>query len=471
VPLPAAKTDEQQLKLLQDWLTSYKVGELIDAESGKPIDEICSIIPKEPERKLGQVPETYKGYTALNLPNWLDFAKNKEGQVSSLKVSGELLAKVIEQNKSTFRIFSPDELESNKLSEVFKVTSRNFQWDKFSRAQGGRVIEILSEHTCQGMMQGYTLTGRTALFPSYESFLGIVHTMMVQYSKFNKMGQETNWRPPLSSINYIETSTWTRQEHNGFSHQNPSFIGAVLNLKPKHSRVYFPPDANCFLSTLSHCLRSKNYVNLMVGSKQPTPLYLSPEEADSHCQAGASVWKFASTDSGVSPDVVLVGIGTETTFEVISAASILKQKVPEMRVRVVNVTDLMILGEGHPHSLDDGGFASLFLTDRKIVFNYHGYPGELKSLLFGRPGMERVIIEGYSEEGSTTSPFDMMLRNNVSRYHVAAHAVKGAGLHNDRVSVRQHELVTGFMHEAQKVKEYIFTNGKDPEGCYDVPTF
>jgi xylulose-5-phosphate/fructose-6-phosphate phosphoketolase len=201
------------------------------------------------------------------------------------------------------------------LDAVFEDTGRNFQWDIASRAQGGRVIEILSEHTCQGMLQGYTLTGRTGLFPSYEAFIGIVHTMMVQYSKFVKMAAETKWRQPVGSLNYIETSTWTRQEHNGFSHQNPSFIGAVLNLKPKFARVYLPPDANCFLSTVSHCLRAKNYVNLMVGSKQPTPVWLSPEEANRHCIAGASVWDFASVDKGVDPDVYISILLAVNVFE------------------------------------------------------------------------------------------------------------------------------------------------------------
>lgn len=227
---------------------------------------------------------------------------------------------ILPRNPKTFRIFSPDELVSNKLDAVFDETGRNFQWDIASRAQGGRVIEILSEHTYQGMLQGYTLTGRTGLFPSYEAFLGIIQTMMVQYSKFSKMASETTWRQPCGSLNYIETSTWTRQEHNGFSHQNPAFIGAVLNLKPNFARVYLPPDANCFLSTVAHCLRAKNYVNLMVGSKQPTPVWLSSEEADQvhlcvylsqasslifiqHCIAGASVWKFASVDDGINPDV------------------------------------------------------------------------------------------------------------------------------------------------------------------------
>lgn len=320
-------------------------------------------------------------------------------------------------------------------------------------------------------MQGYTLTGRTAIFPSYESFLGIVHTMMVQYSKFNKMGQETNWRGSLSSINYIETSTWTRQEHNGFSHQNPSFIGAVLSLKATYSRVYFPPDANCLLSTLHHCLKSKNYVNLIVASKHPTPIYLSSEEAETHCQAGATVWKFASTDEGLNPDVVLCAIGTETTFEVVSAAAMLRQKIPELRVRVVNVTDLMVLGSNHPHSLDETGFESLFTKDRDIIVNYHGYANDVKGLLFGRKNVERVIVEGYSEEGTTTSPFDMMLRNNVSRYHVAAHTVRSASLYNPKVTIRQQELVSGLMHEAGKVKQYIYEHGEDPSDCYDAPKF
>lgn len=221
----------------------------------------------------------------------------------SLSTSSDTCADISPRNLHSFRIWSPDELLSNKLGATLRDRGRNMQWDPLAREPKGRVIEMLSEHTCQGMLQGYTLTGRTGLFPSYESFLGIVATMMVQYAKFMKMSREVPWRQDVSSINYIETSTWARQEHNGFSHQNPSFIGAVLNLKSSIARVYLPPDSNCFLSTIAHCLRAKNYVNLMVGSKHPTPVWLSPEEADKHCIAGASVWKFASTDGGVSPDV------------------------------------------------------------------------------------------------------------------------------------------------------------------------
>jgi xylulose-5-phosphate/fructose-6-phosphate phosphoketolase len=285
--------------------------------------------------------------------------------------------------------------------------------------------------------------------------------MMVQYSKFCKMARETTWRKDISSINYIETSTWTRQEHNGFSHQNPSFIGAVLNLKPTAARVYLPPDANTFLSTLSHCLRSKNHVNLMIGSKQPQPVFLSSAEADTHCRAGASVFKFASIGSGLDPDVVLVGIGCELTFEVIAAASLLRKIAPSLRVRVINVTDLMVLGlEGtHPHSQSQEEFEALFTVDRPVHFNYHGYGAELKGLLFGRSNMHRMSIEAYAEEGSTTTPFDMLLRNRVSRYHVAEAAVKGGAARNEMVRLDMHELLGDLRHRISKAKAFIFETG------------
>ena len=280
---------------------------------------------------------------------------------------------------------------------------------------------------------------------------------MVQYSKFNKVARECTWRGDLSSINYLETSTWARQEHNGFSHQNPSFIGAVLNLKPAAARVYLPPDANTFLSTVAHCFKSKNYVNLMVGSKQPSAVFLSADEAENHCRAGGSIWKFASTDDGLNPDVVLVGIGSEITFEVIAAAYLLKKRVPELRVRVVNVTDLMILGaeSTHPHALTDTDFDALFTEDAAVHFNYHGYANELKGMLFGRPNMQRVSIASYMEEGSTTTPFNMMLLNQTSRFHVAIKAVQGGAKRNEKVKLRMHELVSELNHEILETQKYI----------------
>ncbi|KAI9837741.1 MAG: hypothetical protein M1819_006675 [Sarea resinae] len=472
VPLPAAKTDPEELKDLQGWLESYHPKELFTPD-GDVQDPVLSIIPKRDDKKLGQRKESYDCFVGVNVPEWQQFGVEKFSEVSCMKAVGELLDKTLVDNPHTMRVFSPDELVSNKLDAVFRHTGRDFQWDQYSKAQGGRVIEILSEHTCQGFMQGYTLTGRVGLFPSYESFLGIVHTMMVQYSKFNKMAREMSWRGDIGSINYIETSTWTRQEHNGFSHQNPSFIGAVLNLKPGAARVYLPPDANCFLSTFAHCLRSKNYVNLMVGSKQPTPVYLSPEEADSHCKAGGSVWKFASTDRGVNPDVVIVGIGCELTFEVIKAAELLRKIAPHLRLRVVNVTDLMILSlEGaHPHSLSHDDFDSLFTSDKPIHFNYHGYAGELQGLLFGRPNLNRVSIESYREEGTTTTPFDMMLQNRVSRYHVAEAAIRGASKTNETVKLEMPKILAELGHLRNKSHEYIMTVGKDADDVYDVPKF
>ncbi|EER42173.1 phosphoketolase [Histoplasma capsulatum H143] len=461
VPLPAAKKDKEELKVLSEWLMSYKPHELF-TEGGDVIDDIKAIIPRNDLKKLGQRSDVYESYRTLKLPDWKGFHIEKGKQESSMEIIAEFIDQVFVDNPHSVRLFSPDELESNKLGGALAHTGRNFQWDQFANAQGGRVIEVLSEHMCQGFLQGYTLTGRVGIFPSYESFLGIIHTMMVQFSKFAKMGRETVWRRDIASINYIETSTWTRQEHNGFSHQNPSFISAVLNLKPNAARVYLPPDANTFLSTLNHCLKSKNCINLMVGSKQPTPVFLGPDEAESHCRAGGSVWKFASTDEGKDPDVVLVGVGTELTFEVVRAAALLRERVPELRVRVVNVTDLMILSRetSHPHALSDEAFDDFFTSERPIHFNYHGYETELRGLLFGRPQMERVTIASYMEEGSTTTPFDMMLINRVSRFHVAQAAVCGGAIRNEDVMIRRCELLSEFDHNMNETRKYIMQHHK-----------
>ncbi|KAG2157887.1 XFP N-terminal domain-containing protein [Suillus bovinus] len=478
VPLPQAKTSQEELQALQDWLQSYNPHELFTTKDdigveGAPTEELLSIVPDKRDKKLGCRKEAHAAFQPIEVPEWTCLGVQKGSQASCMEVVGTLLRDTIKDNQNTFRIFSPDELVSNKLGAVLEVTGRNFQWDETSRAQGGRVIEILSEHTCQGMLQGYTLTGRTAFFPSYEAFLGIVHTMMVQYSKFTKMARETGWRHNIGCLNYLETSTWARQEHNGFSHQNPSFIGAVLDLKPTSARVYLPPDANCFLSTVSHCLGAKKYVNLIVGSKQPTPVWLSPEEAHKHCIAGSSIWKFASVDDGKDPDVVLVGIGVEVTFEVIAAAALLRKMVPALRVRVVNVTDLMVLGPHgiHPHALSDDGFNTLFTEDKNIIINYHGYPIEVKGLIFGRPAVDRIIIEGYREEGTTTSPFDMMLCNHTSRYHVAAAAITAGARSNTKLSADSETNANAFMDMIKEDTKYIYAHGMDPEGTFDTPRF
>ena len=461
IPVPGANSDPEHLKMLQDWLQSYKVGELL--ANGTPSESILSTIPEDDNKKLGQLPYVNAPKREINVPTWNEFAVEKGGkQESSMGNAGKLLDKVSTENPKSFRVFSPDELESNKLNAMLKNTGRNFQWDQYCRAQGGRIIEILSEHCCQGFMQGYTLTGRTALFPSYESFLGIIHTMMVQYAKFSKIARSLEWRSDLSSINYIETSTWARQEHNGFSHQNPSFIGAVLNLKAEVARVYLPPDANCFLSTLHHCLKSKNYVNLMIGSKQPMPVYMSADEAADHCKNGASIWKFASTYDGKDPDVVLVGIGVEVTFEVIKAAELLSKLAPDLRVRVINVTDLLVLAAEtrHPHALTRDEFIEMFTEDKPVCFNYHGYSAELQGLLFGRPNLDRMSIEGYKEEGSTTTPFDMMHVNTVSRFDLATRALESVAERNEDVKGKLDDWLREIGNKSVKVQEYIRKEGK-----------
>ncbi|KAH8744563.1 XFP N-terminal domain-containing protein [Diaporthe sp. PMI_573] len=454
VPLPKANKDQGQLKLLEQWLSSYGISGLIQ-EDGRPSSKILNILPRKDAKKIGQVKDS----------------DQKGSEDSCMKTAGELLKAVVQKNQRRIRVFSPDELESNKLDAVLDCTSRNFQWDEYSRAQGGRVIELLSEHCCQGFLQGYTLTGRIGIFPSYESFLGIVHTMVVQYSKFVKISAEVEWRSDVPSINYIETSTWTRQEHNGFSHQNPSFIGAVLNLKSAAARVYLPPDANCFLNTVHHCLKSRKYVNLIIGSKQPTPVYLSADEAAQHCKRGASIWKFASTHSGDDPDIVLVGIGVELTFEVVKAVELLRSLAPALKIRTVNVTDLMVLRKesDHPHAMSRQGFKDMFTEDRTVIFNYHGYPTEIQGLLFDRPRLNRIVINGYREEGSTTTPFHMMLLNGVSRYDVARTALRQATWRNEAVHEDLDKAIEDIDKRVEDIRKYIYDNGQDPEDTYQMP--
>ncbi|OAQ98437.1 hypothetical protein LLEC1_02581 [Akanthomyces lecanii] len=434
IPVPKAKTDEGHLHILQDWLRSYGVETLL--KDGTPSESVVSVLPKSASKRLGQNKLTYDAYRPLKLPDWKKFGIDKDSAASSMKTIGELIKQVAIDNPQSFRMFSPDELESNKLNAILDASGRNFQWDQYSRASGGRVIEILSEHCCQGFMQGYTLTGRTAIFPSYESFLGIVHTMMAQYSKFNKVAREVKWRGDLASINYIETSTWARQEHNGFSHQQPSFIGAVLSLKAEAARVYLPPDANCFLSTVDHCLQSTNKVNLMIGSKQPTAV----------------------------------------TFEVIKAAELLQKVAPKLRVRVVNVTDLLVLAPEarHPHAMTRDEFAGMFTRDRPVYFNYHGYAQELQGLLFGHRNTHRMLVRGYNEEGTTTTPFDMMLVNGLSRFDIARWALERAAAESDAAGAAGGQMqaqIKEVERQKEDVKTYIVENGADPEETYNKAQF
>jgi len=474
VPLPAARKDREEFQALKEWLERYQIHELIEfKEDGEGVfsEKLAAAFPED-ILAMGCSEHTYKAYKPLKAPQWRDFTSKAEGEKSCMHEIGEYLAEYIKMNPTRFRIFSPDEMYSNKLDSVFKSTSRNFQCDEEARGKGGRVIEVLSEHLCQGFLQGYVLTGRVGLLPSYETFLGIITTMMIQYAKFLKMGKDTIWRMPIGSVNYVETSTLWRQEHNGFSHQNPMFINNVLNMKSSIVRVYLPPDANCFLSTLDHCLQAKNYINLMIGSKHPTPVWLTPEEAHDHCVAGASVWKFCSTDGGLDPDVVLVGCGTEVTFEVIAAASLLKRELPQLRVRVVNVTDLMVLSKygDHPHALSDPEFESLFTKDKPVVFDFHGYPSAVKQLMFDRHCSHRVKVLGYIEEGTTTTPFRMLTCNHASRYDVAIHALRvTCGV--PHVDLDAHRLIARYQGKIREHEEYILKHAKDPEDLMERPQF
>nr|XP_018261529.1 phosphoketolase [Kwoniella dejecticola CBS 10117]OBR83687.1 phosphoketolase [Kwoniella dejecticola CBS 10117] len=478
VPLPEAAKNEKEFKLLQDWLKSYGPDELfhtqVESTSGIIDDVALRIIPKDQQRRMGMMDATYRGFQPLKAPDWKEFTHKIDEPVSNMKAVGSYVAEIIKQNPTSFRIFSPDEITSNKLDEALQVSHRNFQWDPETANNGGRVIEMLSEHTLQGWMQGYTLTGRHALFPSYESFLGIVQTMIEQYAKFIKMALETRWRGDVAGLTYIETSTLWRQEHNGYSHQNPGLIGSFIAL-PRHlARIYLPADANCSVSTIDHCLRSKNNINLVIGSKNPTRGWLSADEAERHCIAGASVWPNYSTDGGMDPDVVLVGVGVEVTFEVIAAAAILRNN--GVRVRVVNVNDLLILGAmgHHPHALSADAFDSLFTADKPVIMNFHGYPKDLASLLFSRNahvGRSRFDILGYIEEGTTTTPWSMLRLNNTSRYTLADIAVQRVSRDqpNHPIGVKAHELCSFWQHQLVLHDRFTKENGEDPAWCGEIP--
>ena len=487
VPIPDPKTNPEHFQLLEQWLQSYHVNELFD-EQGRPKQEILDQCPKG-DRRMGSNPHTFGGkiLQPLDLPDIYTYevtvrrgqpdVPSQEGtsMVSDVEQTALYLREVVRRNMHTFRIFSPDELESNKLTAVLDVTNRNFQWpvpphNEHVNSHDGRVIEILSEHVCQAWLQGYLLTGRHGMFPSYEAFLNIIVSMMDQFSKFLKMSLEFPWRLPISSLNYLESSTLWRQEHNGFSHQSPGFINDVLNRRAEVSRVYLPPDANCLISTVDHCLRSKNYVNLVIANKQPTPQWLSMSEAIAHCRAGASVWRWASIDDGVDPDVVLVGIGDTVTLEIMAAASILRHELPALKVRVVNVTDLLILEPDtmHPHGLDQDMFEALFTADRPVIVNFHGYPSAVKQLLYGRPHTQgRFSINGYREEGTTTTPFDMNVLNGTDRYHIIMQAIRLAAPHNPRVAVRATEMVHYYEYVLADFVRYIQENGVDPKEITD----
>ncbi len=436
VPFAELAEKPSHLKLLEKWMQSYRPDELFDKD-GKLLSGLKELSPKG-HRRMSDNPHANGGILLreLKMPDFREYAVKvpKPGRIieGATRVMGRFLRDVMKRNmaEGNFRVFGPDEIASNRLGALFEVTDRAWMEGTIPEddhlSPDGRVMEILSEHTCQGWLEGYLLTGRHGLFTSYEAFIHVVDSMFNQHAKWLKTTRsEIPWRRPIASLNYLLTSHVWRQDHNGFSHQDPGFIDHVVNKKAEVIRVYFPPDANTLLSVTSHCLRSRNYVNVIVAGKQPQPQWLDMDAAVKHCTAGIGIWEWASNDKGSEPDVVMACCGDSPTIETLAAVDILRRHAPELKVRVVNVVDLMKLQprEEHPHGLTDFEFDTLFTTDRPIIFAYHGYPWLIHRLTYRRHGHRNLHVRGYKEEGTTTTPFDMLVMNDSDRFHLVEDVV------------------------------------------------
>jgi xylulose-5-phosphate/fructose-6-phosphate phosphoketolase len=429
VPIDDVRENADHLRLLEEWLRSYRPEELFD-ERGAPVPELLELPPRG-ERRMSANPHANGGSLLrdLVLPDFRDYAVEVKQPGASLseatRVLGGFLRDVIARNRENFRLFGPDETASNRLADVFAATARVWETKleptDEDLAREGQVVEVLSEHLCQGWLEGYLLTGRHGLFNCYEAFIHIVDSMFNQHAKWLKVTRNLPWRRPIASLNYLLSSHVWRQDHNGFTHQDPGFIDHVVNKKAEIIRVYLPPDANCLLSVADHCLRSRNYVNVVVAGKQPALDYLSMDDAIVHCTRGIGIWEWASNDEGAEPDVVLGCCGDIPTLETLAAAALLRERLPELKVRVVNVVDLMRLQpeSEHPHGLSDSEFDSIFTTNRPIVFAYHGYPSLIHRLTYRRGNHDNLHVRGYKEEGTTTTPFDMVMLNDLDRFHLA----------------------------------------------------
>jgi xylulose-5-phosphate/fructose-6-phosphate phosphoketolase len=448
VPVLAARDDAGHRQILEEWMRSYRPDELFDAH-GRLIAELRDL-PPTGERRMSANPHANGGLLLndLVLPDFREYAVRVDEPAKSsseaTRVLGTFLRDVIARNGNSFRLFGPDETESNRLGAVLEVTARVWEAETEPTDEGlapaGRVLEVLSEHQCQGWLEGYLLTGRHGLFNCYEAFIHIVDSMFNQHAKWLKVTRHIPWRRPIASLNYLLSSHVWRQDHNGFSHQDPGFIDHVVNKKAEVIRVYLPPDANTLLSVADHCLRSRNYVNVIVAGKQPALNYLSIEEAIIHCERGIGIWDWASTDEGGEPDVVLGCCGDVPTLETLAAAALLRENLPDLRVRVVNVVDLMRLQPAteHPHGLSDAEFDSLFTKSKPIVFAYHGYPWLIHRLAYRRMNHENLHVRGYKEEGTTTTPFDMVMLNDLDRFHLVVDVIdRVPGLADRAAHLRQ----------------------------------
>jgi xylulose-5-phosphate/fructose-6-phosphate phosphoketolase len=451
VPLANVLGDRKQLAALEEWLRSYRPEKLFD-EQGALVRELAELAPTG-ERRMSATPHANGGVLLrdLVLPDFRDYAVEVSepgtGSTEATRVLGAFLRDVVAANPETFRLFGPDETASNRLGAVLEATGRAWQAETLPTDDGltpdGRVLEVLSEHLCQGWLEGYLLTGRHGLFNCYEAFIHIVDSMFNQHAKWLKTSRGIPWRRPVASLNYLLSSHVWRQDHNGFSHQDPGFIDHVVNKKAEIIRVYLPPDANTLLSVADHCLRSRDYVNVIVAGKQPALDYLSMEDAILHCTRGLGIWDWASNDEDGDPDVVLACAGDIPTLETLAAAALLRERLPDLRVRVVNVVDLMRLQpeSEHPHGLSDREFDSIFTVDRPIVFAYHGYPWLIHRLAYRRRNHHNLHVRGYKEEGTTTTPFDMVMLNDLDRFHLALDVIdRVPELEGDTAHLRQ-ELV------------------------------
>ncbi len=418
----------EHVRILDRWMKSYKPEELFD-KSGKLIPELETLAPKG-TRRMSANPHANGGLLLkdLKMPDFHDYAVKvpKPGSVTAeaTRVQGDFIRDILKTNPENFRVFSPDETSSNRWGSLFEVTTRCstaevFPYDEKVSADG-RVMEVLSEHQCEGWLEGYLLTGRHGFFSCYEAFIHIIDSMFNQHAKWLKVTRRIPWRRPIASLNYLLSSLVWRQDHNGFSHQDPGFIDHVVNKKAEVIRVYLPPDANTLLSVTDHCLRSRNYVNVIVSGKQPSPQWLDMDSAVKHCTAGLGIWTWASNDQGGEPDVVMACAGDTPTVETLAAVQILREHAPELKIRVVNIVDLMTLQPQteHPHGLSDHDFDTLFTKDKPVIFAFHGYPWLIHRLTYRRANHRNIHVRGYKEEGTTTTPFDMVVLNDLDRFHL-----------------------------------------------------
>jgi xylulose-5-phosphate/fructose-6-phosphate phosphoketolase len=475
VPLSKLAENPEHLRQLEEWMRSYHPEELFD-EDGRPRDEELAPVPAG-DRRMGANPHANGGALLhdLRLPDFRDYAVDvpAPAQTSSeaTRVLGDYLRDVMRLNedRANFRVFGPDETASNRLGSVLEATDRAWMADiepgDDRLGPDGRVMEVLSEHLCQGWLEGYLLTGRHGVFNCYEAFIHIVDSMFNQHAKWLKVTGAIPWRQPIASLNYLLSSHVWRQDHNGFSHQDPGFIDHVVNKKAEIVRVYLPPDANCLLSVGDHCLRSRNYVNVIVAGKQPALDYLTIDEAVAHCTRGLGIWPWASNDDGEDPDVVLACAGETPTLEALAASAILRERLPDLRVRFVNVVDLMRLQDEteHPHGLSNAQFDALFTADRPVIFAYHGYPWLIHRLTYRRTNHRNLHVRGYKEEGTTTTPFDMVMLNDMDRYHLVMDVIDRVPALGQRAAGLRQEMVD----ERLRKRAYTREHGDDPEDVRD----